>query len=128
MNKADNSAQSGRLRVEDLAWVGKIQSVLEEFRKINQNITANQILTFLFIATEEGIGQKELEDRTGLHNATVARIVAIMSDRGLKARSAEALDLIRINPVPGDYRARSQTLSHKGKKVFESLRSIMKGR
>lgn len=116
------------LKIEDAEWVGKLIDTLDEFRKVNQNITANQIVTFLNIALQEGLSQADLEEKTGLHNATVSRICAILSDRGLKARGQEALDLIRIVPVEDDYRSRGQVLSNNGKRIFNSLRAIMKGR
>lgn len=123
------SATKGKpLKVEDVEWATKLIDALDEFRKVNQNITANQIITFLNIALQEGISQSELEEKTGLHNATVSRICAILSDRGLKARSQEALDLIRIIPGEEDFRTKAQVLSHKGRLIFNGLRSIMKGR
>ncbi len=117
-----------KLKVEDVAWTQKVIDVLDEFRKVNQNVTANQIILFLNIAREEGISQSELENKTGLHNATVSRICAILSDRGLPKRSQDALDLIRIVPGDNDYRSKAQVLSHKGKLIFNGLQAIMKGR
>jgi DNA-binding MarR family transcriptional regulator len=122
------TSPKGSLKVEDVGWSQKIIGALDEFRKINQNITANQIITFLNIALHEGLSQTELEERTGLHNATVSRICAILSDRGLKARNQEAMDLIRITPAEDDYRSRAQVLSNKGRMVFNGLRSIMRGK
>lgn len=116
------------LKVEDVEWANKLIAVLDEFRKVSQNITANQIVTFLDIALEEGISQAKLEEKTGLHNATISRICAILSDRGLPRRDQEALDLIRIVPVDDDFRAKGQVLSHRGKMMFNGLRAIMKGR
>lgn len=122
------ATKGSSIKVEDLAWSQKIIDVLDEFRKINQNITANQIITFLSIALQEGISQTELEEKTGLHNATISRICAILSDRGLKARNQEAMDLIRITPAEDDFRSRAQILSNKGKLIFNALRSIMRGK
>ena len=124
-----NTKGATKLKVEDVAWTQRLIDALDEFRKVNQNVTANQIITFLNIAREEGISQSVLEERTGLHNATVSRICAILSDRGLPKRSQDALDLIRIVPVEGDFRSKGQVLSHKGKLIFNGLRAIMqKGR
>lgn len=116
------------LKVEDAVWVKKLLEVLNEFVIVHEHITANQMLTFLNIALEEGISQKDVVERTGIPSGTVARICAIMSDRGLEKRSQEALDLIRIVPSDKDYRFRDLFLSNKGRLVFNSLRAIMKGR
>lgn len=114
------------LKVEDMKWASRLLSILDEFRKVNPNITANQIITFINIALNEGISQRDLETKTGLHNATVSRICAILSDRGLKTRNRTAMDLIRIVPAEDDYRMGAQVLSPKGKLVFNSLRSRMR--
>lgn len=117
-----------KMNVEDAEWADKLVRVLEEFRKLNQNITVNTVVLFLQIAMREGVSQKELEKVTGLDNGTVSRICAILSDRGLKSRGAEPMNLIRIGLSDTDYRARAQSLSPNGKRVFNSLRTIMKGR
>jgi DNA-binding MarR family transcriptional regulator len=116
------------LNVDDLEWTNKLIRVIEEFRKLNQDITANQILTFLLIAQRENVTQKELEKGTGLNSGTISRICAIMSDRGLKARNAEPMNLIRIGNAPDDYRVSAQSLAPNGKRVLNGLRAIMKGR
>ena len=120
--------KEGVLNLEDLEWTAKLIRVVEEFRKISQAITANQILAFMLIAQRGGITQKELEKETGLSNGTISRICAIMSDRGLKARNAPAMDLVRVSNSPDDYRVSIQTLAPNGKRVLNGLRSIMKGR
>ena len=116
------------MSADDMVWASKLVRSLEEFRKVNQDVTANQILTFLHIATKDGASQRDLEKETGLDNGTISRICAILSERGLKGRAAEPMDMIRIVMSPNDYRARVQTLSAKGRRVFNSLRDIMKGR
>jgi DNA-binding MarR family transcriptional regulator len=97
------------------------------FRSLNKNITANQIVVFLHVAAKEGVTQKELEKATDLDNGTVFRICAILSERGLRKRGASPLDLIRIDLSHRDYRARTQSLSTKGKRFFERLKMMLKG-
>jgi DNA-binding MarR family transcriptional regulator len=116
------------LNVDDLGWTDKLIRVIEEFRKVNQNITGNQILAFLLIAQRENITQKELEKETGLSNGTISRICAIMSDRGLPKRDTTPMNLIRIGNETGDFRISTQSLAPNGKRVLNGLRAIMKGR
>jgi DNA-binding MarR family transcriptional regulator len=116
------------LSIEDQEWTEMLIRVVDEFRKINQDITGNQILTFLLIAQKDNITQKELERETGLSNGTISRICAIMSDRGLKSRHAKPMNLIDIGNRDGDYRVSVQSIAPKGKRVLSSLRAIMKGR
>ena len=115
-------------KLEDAEWIERLVKSLQEFREINQNVTANQIITFLYIALREGISQKELERLTGLDNGTVSRMCAILSDRGLKGRKEVPMDVVRIRPMPGDWRSRAQVLSAEGRALFQRLRSIMKSR
>lgn len=109
--------------VEDAEWVGRQIEFLEEFRKLNQDITANQILAFLHIAINPGISQRELMDKTGLADATVSRMMAVLSGRGVRGRPG--LGVIEIGQMPGDFRTTAQRLSNKGRHVFNSLRSIV---
>lgn len=126
--KVDMEATGSRLNIQDADWITKLVRVLDEFRKVNQKVTANQVVSFLQVALRDNITQKELEQETGLDNGTVSRICAILSDRGLKGRDAEPMNLIRINMNGSDFRGRVQTLAPNGKRVLNSLRAIMKGR
>jgi DNA-binding MarR family transcriptional regulator len=116
------------MKVEDAEWVERLLNCLDEFRKLHPNVTANQIVVFLNIALREGITQKELGGLSGLDQGTVSRIVALISDRGVSGREIEPIDLIRIGLSNDNYKSRAQRLSPSGKRVFNSLRTIMKGR
>lgn len=115
-----------KMNVEDAAWVSRLVAALEEFRKLNQDVTANQIITFLTIGLNPGISQRELSEKVGLKGGSVSRIAAILSERG--NRGVDGLKLIDIRQVPGDYRTTGQHLAPKGARVWEALRRIMKGR
>jgi DNA-binding MarR family transcriptional regulator len=115
----------GGMNVADAGMLDGLIRVLEEFRKLNQNVTANQMIVFLLIAQRPGLTQKDIEQATGLNNGTVSRICAILSDRGLKARGHDGLGLISIESAPGDYRVRVQFLTPQGKRVFQSIKRIM---
>jgi len=111
---------------DDTEWTVELIRALDEFRRFHQDITANHIITFLHIAAKEGMTQKELERATGLQSGTISRICAILSDRGLRKRGAEALDLIRMDASPLDYRVRVQSLSPNGRRLLERLRTIFR--
>lgn len=97
--------------------------MLDLFRSVNQDITANHIVAFLTIAARPGITQRELREATGLGEGTVSRLVAVLSDRGVRGR--EGLGLVEIKLAHGDYRMRHQYLSPKGKRLFEALTTMM---
>jgi DNA-binding MarR family transcriptional regulator len=114
-----------KTNIEDAEWISKVLRTLDAFRKVNQNVTANQMAVFLHIALQPGITQRELSDRTGLDDGTVSRIVAILSDRGAGERAG--MDLINIGAVPGDYRKRSHTQTTQGKRLLNTIREINNG-
>lgn len=105
-------------------WVGKTIAVLDLFRSINQDMTANQIVALLTIAIRPGVTQRELIKATGLGEGTVSRLMAVLSDRGVRGR--EGLGLIKIEMAAGDYRVRKQSLSAKGERLFGAVASVMK--
>lgn len=119
------SDMTGSFNAKDAAMVRKLTDVLDAFRQINQDVTANQIIAFLTIAVRPGITQRELIEATGLADGTVSRLVAVLSDRGVQGR--EGLGLIEIGMQAGDYRTRHQSLSPKGKRLFASVTAIMAG-
>lgn len=109
--------------IEDAVWIERLALVLDAFRDINPDITANQILVLLQIGGHPGITQRELAQRTGLKDGTISRICALMSERGHQGRSG--LSVIEIRPVPGDFRAKGQYLVARGNKLYQRVRSLM---
>ncbi|MFT4278191.1 MAG: helix-turn-helix domain-containing protein [Rhodopseudomonas sp.] len=112
-------------KTEDAGWIERLALILDAFREINPDITANQILVLLQIGGNPGITQRELADRTGLKDGTISRICALMSERGHQDRPG--LSIIEIRPVPGDFRSRGQYLVDRGNKLYERVRSLMIG-
>lgn len=110
---------------DDEKWVKKLTLIINEFRKISPDITANQMLVLLHAGAKPGITQKQLSAKTELADGTISRICALMSDRGHQGR--EGLNVLSIDPIPGDFRSKGQKLIGKGKKMFESLRDLAQG-
>jgi DNA-binding MarR family transcriptional regulator len=108
---------------EENEWINRLALVIDEFRKISQDITANQMLVLLRIGEQPGITQNKLAELTGLRDGTISRICALMSERGHQSR--EGLNVISINPVPGDYRAKGQKLVGDGRRMFNSVKNLM---
>jgi DNA-binding MarR family transcriptional regulator len=51
-------------------------AVIEEFRRINPEMQAQQMLTLLLVAKEEGITPKEVGERIGISQAAASRCIA----------------------------------------------------
>lgn len=89
-------------------------AALKAFRLINPDMTVNQMLALVYIWREPGISQIKLADpqHLNLSSGTVARICAVLSERG--RRGAEGLGLIEIGRSNEDYRLTVQTLTQSG--------------
>lgn len=112
--------------VSDAGWASQLIEALEEFRKINQDVTANQVIIFLLIAMRPGISQKELMKLTELADGTVSRICGVLSDRGNRGTVGQGL--IEIRPSPTSFRSTAQHLSPKGRRLLDAIRKAAKGR
>jgi DNA-binding MarR family transcriptional regulator len=109
----------------DRAWSDNLVEVLRAFRVIDPDISANQILTLLYIAQRPGISQAELSDQhhLDLPSGTMARICAVLSDRG--NRGTEGKGLIEISKSPKDYRVTVQNLSPKGRRMMDTIKAVV---
>lgn len=122
----DNAAmQVLPMKIDDLEWVGRLTHILDAFRQVNQDVTANQILVLLEIGAKPGITQRELSQAVKLKEGTISRICAVMSDRGHQNRPG--LNLIDIRPVPGDWRAKGQHLTAQGQRLYSTVKAFMTG-
>ena len=117
------SPMTDNTSIEDARWVEKLTLVINEFRKISPDITANQMLVLLHAGAKPGLTQKDLSKATDLADGTISRICALMSDRGHQGR--EGLNVLSIDPIPGDFRSKGQKLIGAGKKMYASVRNLM---
>lgn len=111
-----------------LTAADRLVAVLEEFRKINSVLPTQTALTFVLVAmaTEtsgKGILMKDLEKRLGQPSSSVTRNVQALSFRPDDDESG--YDLVTKIPDPDDPRARYVRLTPKGRRVWQSLLSIM---
>lgn len=111
--------------IEDADWVERLALIINEFRKISPDITANQMLVLLHAGASPGITQKQLSKETDLADGTISRICALMSDRGHQGR--EGLNVLSIDPIPGDFRSKGQKLIGDGKHFYSNIRKLMVG-
>lgn len=98
--------------------------VLKEFRKHNPDVTANQMLTFLNIASGKATSQVQLTDELGMSDGSVSRLCAVLSKRG--NRGVPGQDLIEVDTASSEYRVMRLRPSPKGRMVVDTLRHIMK--
>ncbi|MEP2945144.1 MAG: helix-turn-helix domain-containing protein [Lentilitoribacter sp.] len=99
--------------------------LIEEFRKMDLEMQAQQMLLFLMVMEKPDIGMREIEERIGLSGASVSRNVAALSKLHRKNRPGH--DLLEAYEDPDDRRYKKVRPTHKGKLVFQSILSIMSG-
>lgn len=102
---------------------GKLISLIEEFRKLDTEMQAQQMLIFLIVMRNPDIGMRDLEDKVGLSGASVSRNVAAMSKVHRKGRPGH--DLVEAYEDPEDRRYKKVKPTHKGKMVYASLLGII---
>ncbi len=99
--------------------------VIEEFRKIDPEMPIQQVATFLFIVLHEGCTMKAVADSLCMSQGSSSRNVAALSDwHRLKRPGA---GLVKSEADPYEMRRKIITLLPKGKRVVETVKSIMEG-
>lgn len=107
--------------------VRRYMAAVDVFRSQSQDITGNQMMVFLKIAqSRNGISQRDLAKEVQMADGSVSRICAVLSERG--NRGTPGLGLISIERSTEDYRLTVQVLSAKGRRVYEQIKTAMRGR
>ncbi|UYO51422.1 MarR family winged helix-turn-helix transcriptional regulator [Rhodopseudomonas palustris] len=81
------------------------------------------MLVLLHIGHKPGITQRELAEAVQVKDGTISRICALMSERGHQGR--DGLNVVSIEPVPGDFRSKGQRLVGNGRRLYASIRKLM---
>jgi len=97
----------------------RVLLILEELRKLDPELPANQAAAFLVIAKQEGISQQTVGHLVGASKSQSQRIFDKLSDRGINGRPG--LGLIEVQVGPSDARERLAYLTPKGRRVVQSL-------
>jgi DNA-binding MarR family transcriptional regulator len=118
MNMVQMPAADGHTLIRNLA------RVIEEFRKLDPEMQAQQIAIFLYVAAASPhVSMKDLERLTGLSGGGVSRNVAALGEIHRKGMPGHDLLTTRTNPL--DRREKFVSLSAKGRRVYSSLEHIM---
>jgi DNA-binding MarR family transcriptional regulator len=112
----------GRTRSEDAAWLDGYIASLETFRSHSKDVTVNQVLTFLYIAREPGITQKDTLEKLGLWSGGSSRIVSALSKYGDRYGNP-GWDAIKIEENPDDRRFKLLKLTAKGRVILNNVRT-----
>lgn len=97
--------------------VTKALLILEELRKLDPEMPAQQAVAFLVIARQEGMTQKKVSELVGASKSAANRIFDKLSEKGLNGNPG--LNLIRVEPGRLDSREREAWLTPQGRRVVE---------
>lgn len=106
-----------------LTAIAKGMLLLEELRKFDPELPANQAAALFAIAHREGIRQTDLAAQVGASKAAIQRTIDKLSDRGVAGKPG--LGLIEVRPNPSDGRERQCFLSALGRRFVRAIETIL---
>jgi DNA-binding MarR family transcriptional regulator len=100
-----------------------LMRILEEFRKLDPDLPIQYALSFLTLASNEGLSLGELATRLGIAQSSASRNVAALSE--WHSFGKPGLDLVEAKEDPRERRRKLVTLTPKGHALVETLREIL---
>jgi DNA-binding MarR family transcriptional regulator len=92
--------------------------------RLDPDITISRLLVFVLISRKsDGCLVRELTAATGLNQSTIARILALLSDRPQRGEKA-GLEWVRMDPDPTDPRRVIVRVTDKGKRVLAEIEAL----
>lgn len=105
--------------------LARLSAALQEFHKIDDELTVNNLLTFILTAQEPGITQPDLQARVGMSQSGIGRSIAVLSKFvGFNQPGHDLLDAVQN---PRDRRHKIVGLTTKGERLATKLTKLMEG-
>lgn len=101
----------------------RLIKLIEEFRKFDDTMEVQTIVTFLVVAMNPDIQLRDLQQKVGFSGAAASRNAAVLSDLPRKG-GAPGHGLIEMRIAADDRRQRELRLSPKGRRVWQTIMSI----
>ncbi|RWX10373.1 MarR family transcriptional regulator [Rhizobium hidalgonense] len=101
----------------------KVASIIEEFRKLNAEMQAQQMAIFLAAVAQPGSTITDLANVTGHSTGSVSRNVAALSKTHRKGMPG--LDILIANEDVLDRRNKRISLTPKGMRVMASIEALL---
>ena len=102
--------------------IRKAGKLLETFRLLDANISAQSVVVFLYVAEQEGISMHALAEKVGLLQSTCSRTVASLTRT--HRINKPGLDLLFTEEAPSDRRYKTVRLTPKGKRLWTQIQEI----
>jgi len=110
--------------VHSIARLNPLVDVVDMLRDIYPDMTLNSVQVLLLVATNPGISQREIMERTGLADSSASRIVGLLSEYG--NRGTGPFYLIDLVPNKDDRRYKGLYLSKKGQALTTKMLAALK--
>lgn len=99
--------------------------IVELFRDMDADITANVVCAFLFIAARADCTIRDVETGLNTSNASATRLTQRLAD--IKLNNKPGFGLVDYEIDPTDARVRRLRLTSKGNRLVETIHGIMGG-
>lgn len=106
--------------------VGNYNRMIEAvnaFRDVHPDMTLNQVVVMLLVASRPGITQRQIMEETGLADSSTSRIIGILGKWG--NRGTKPLNLIDVVYDEADRRVRTYTITPTGRKLLEKVMAAL---
>ena len=97
----------------------QLRGVLEQFYNLYPAMPLTYILTLMWVGSNEGKHQYDLEQYLGLSNATASRCIKWWGKWKDKKKQEKGLEFIESYPDPADERYRVVKLTKSGKAFYD---------
>lgn len=118
--------QSNPYTPEQLAKFNRFALMVNEFRKLEPEIPAQQISTFMAVVAQPGITITDAGVKAGVGLGSVSRhIQALGKPRTLLSGKTIGLGLVAVTPGEFDTRVKVLSLTAKGQKVANTILDLL---
>jgi DNA-binding MarR family transcriptional regulator len=101
-----------------------LQRLSSHIFRLDPDMTISRLLVFVLISRKaEGCLVRELTQATGLNQSTIARILALLSDKPQRGERT-GLEWVRMDPDPSDPRRVIIYVTEKGKRVLAEIEAL----
>jgi len=123
LTKARLEAKKAAKAAKNAEALSKVINVIQTLREVSPNMSLNQALVFLEVAKgcqgEPGrVENLEVRRRTGIEASTLAKLTAVLSEKG---RGGSKLELIDLSESEEDGRAKFLYLTDKGEILIKKI-------
>lgn len=103
--------------------ITSFSKAVDLFRQLHPEVTANQIMAFLWIAQNEGKYSLDMQKPLRVSKATAARLLDVLTNRG-RGEKAKGMGLVYQVEASNDRRHKELWLTKEGQMLLKKLESL----